>query len=121
MSLSALYVAVTERIVSLMDGSHAFAHTNAGLLIYVVVQLISRERRASEHALIAVLGLELANEMMEAAHYGALRLSDTGGDILMTMLWPTVLFVVARVRRRRWATAMALPAPGAEAVGRALS
>jgi hypothetical protein len=103
MSLAATYVALTEWIVSLMGGSHSIAHIHAGLAIYVAVQVVTRDRRASLHALIAVAGMELANEIVEAAYYRSPRWGDTLGDIALTLLWPAILYAVSRFRRQRWA------------------
>jgi hypothetical protein len=106
MEPSATYVTLTEAIVSALGGSHALVHVQAGLAIYVVVQLLTRDRRASLHGLITVVGLELANELMEAIHYGALRPGDTLGDIAATLGWPAILFGVGRYRRRRYRLAL---------------
>lgn len=103
MSIAATYVALTEWIVALMGGSHPIAHMHAGLAIYVAVQMITRDRRASLHGLITVAGAELANEIIEAAYYGSPRWGDTLGDIALTLFWPTILYAVSRFRRQRWA------------------
>jgi hypothetical protein len=107
MSITGIYVAFTEALVSLAGGSHGLAHVHAGLLIYVTSQVLSRNRRASEQGLVAVLGFELANEIIEAAYYGSFRWVDTVGDIFVTLAWPVILFSLAKYRRRRWARAEA--------------
>jgi hypothetical protein len=102
MSISASYVGFTEWIVSCLGNTHVLAHVHAGLVIYVVVQVITRDRRASTLGLICVAGAEFANEIIEAAHYGSMRWGDTLGDVAMTLFWPVVLHSVSRYRRRRW-------------------
>jgi hypothetical protein len=89
MSISASYVGFTEWIVSCLGSTHVLAHVHAGLVIYVAVQVITRDRRASTLGLICVAGAEFANEIIEAAHYGSMRWGDTLG-------------AVSRYRRRRW-------------------
>lgn len=111
MSIAATYVALTEWIVSLMGGSHPVAHIHAGLAIYVAVQVVTRDRRASLHALIAVAGMELANEIVEAAYYRSPRWGDTLGDIALTLLWPGILYAVSRFRRQRWTAEAATTRP----------
>ena len=103
MDLPGLYVSLTERVVSLLGGSHSLAHLNAGLLIYVSVQVAARDRRASLIALQAVAGAEFLNEAIEAIHFGSPRWADTLGDVAVTLAWPAILYAVARYRRQRWA------------------
>lgn len=102
MNVAATYVEMNEWIVSCLGDAHALAHVHVGLGIYVIVQVFTRDRRASIQGLICVLGAELANEIIEAAHYGSMRWGDTLGDIAMTLFWPVVLHLVSRYRRRRW-------------------
>ena len=87
MNVAATYVEMNEWIVSCLGDAHALAHVHVGLAIYVIVQVFTRDRRASIQGLICVLGAELANEIIEAAHYGSMRWGDTLGDIAMTLFW----------------------------------
>ena len=102
MSLSAEYVSFVGAIASETGGSHALAHVHAGLAIFVAVQFLMRDRRASLNALIWVAGAGLANEVIQAAHYGSPRWADTLGDIALTLLWPTILYVLGKYRRQGW-------------------
>lgn len=60
------------------------------------------ERRGSWIPVIAVLSLELMNEMMDLLYYGSWRLDDTGLDVVSTMFWPIGLVMVSRYRRAIW-------------------
>lgn len=102
MAIADTYVAFNEWLVSHMGDTHTLAHVQIGLAIYVVVQLVIRDRRASAHGLIYVIGAELANEILEAAHYGSMRWADTVGDVVTTLFWPIILYGVGTYRRRRW-------------------
>lgn len=109
MNIATLYTDATAAIVDAMGGSHALAHVHAGLAIYVLVQILTRDRRASVQGLLAVAGLALANEILQFGHYQSPRWADSVGDVAMTLLWPVVLHAVGRFRRRRW---VALQAAG---------
>lgn len=101
-SIADSYVVMNTWVVSLLGDAHTLAHVHAGLAIYIGVQFVTRDRRASAHGLICVLMAELGNEMLEAIHYDSMRWADTIGDIAMTLFWPVLLYSVARYRRRRW-------------------
>lgn len=106
MELIDAYVATCEAFLAQTGISHPMAHLHVGLLIYVGVQIVLRTRRASSIALQAVYGAELVNEILQRAHYGSWRIEDTLGDIFLTVLWPTLLYGVAKFRRARWELTM---------------
>lgn len=102
MDIFAAYVDLINQSLHLIGMTHAMAHVHGGLAIYLGVQTLLRTRRASAIALQAVLGAELVNEILERGYYGSWRWHDTLGDIAMTMLWPTALYLLSRYRRARW-------------------
>jgi hypothetical protein len=102
MDLSAFYVAQANMLTEMLGVSHAMMHVHAGLAIYLGAKFVLRTRRASVYALLAVLNAELANELMDYAHYGSLRIDDTLMDIVATLFWPTVDYCVTSYRRKRW-------------------
>jgi hypothetical protein len=103
MDIAASYHAATEAIVAMAGGSDKLVHLNAGMAIYLGAQFLLRTRRASLRALQILFALEIANEVMDRFYYGEWRWADTVGDIVMTMLWPTVSVIVSLHRRRQWA------------------
>ena len=111
MDIAGGYHDLIETALRLSGASDTMLHVHSGLLIYVVAQYLLRTRRASVHALMAVAGLELANELMDALHFGALRPADTLKDIATTLAWPLVLYLLAGHRRRRWRRAAASRVP----------
>ncbi|HEX7855560.1 MAG TPA: hypothetical protein VF503_17895 [Sphingobium sp.] len=102
MDITGIYVTVIETVLNGIGMTHEMAHLHGGLAIYVGVQMLLRTRRASAIALQAVAGAEIINEVLEYGHYGSWRLPDTAQDIVMTLFWPTLLFLLAKYRRARW-------------------
>lgn len=72
-------------------------HVHFGLLIFVVVAVLFRRRMHSLWPVSMVWAFALANEVIDyfAAGY-SVDLSAL--DVVNTVLWPTVLFLVARRR-----------------------
>lgn len=78
-------------------------HIHLGLVVYLVVMLTLARGRRSWLPWLAVLSLELVNELLDIFHHG-LSVAGLGGslkDIVNTMLWPTVLLVATHVMLRR--------------------
>ncbi|MEQ9637754.1 MAG: hypothetical protein RLW68_16935 [Devosia marina] len=73
-------------------------HIHIGLGIYVAAMLLFRRGPASIVPWLVVLVAQLANELLDAIHHGVLDIDLTGAlrDIGNTMLWPTVVLLVAR-------------------------
>lgn len=75
-------------------------HVHLGLLIMLLAMIILRKSPASLVPWLCVLALELTNEVLDLLpwHRGQLELSFLGGlkDIVNTMLWPTIILVLAR-------------------------
>ena len=73
-------------------------HVHFGLLIFVVVAVVFRRRMHSLWPVSMVWAFALLNEFVDYfATDWVLDLSSL--DVLNTVLWPTVLFLVARRRR----------------------
>ena len=83
--------------------SFAMLHVHAGLLIYIVCQIAIRDRRGSWLALGIVAQAELLNEILDNFYFGSWRWTDTISDVVLTLMWPTLLVLVSYIRRRRWA------------------
>ncbi len=82
-------------------------HVHFGIAAYLFFLVFFRRRPASAIPWLAVLVLELINEALDIAyalgHRGQLLrvLLGTLKDVVNTMLWPTVLFLVLRWRAHR--------------------
>lgn len=73
-------------------------HVHFGVLIFVVVALVFRRRMHSLWPVGMVWTFALLNELIDsfAAEW---RMDLSALDVLNTVFWPTVLFLVARRRR----------------------
>lgn len=96
------YIAAMESLTRLSGVTHATMHVHIGLAIYLAVQFLLRDRRASYIALLAVLLLELLNEGIERLYYGTWRWEDTLADIALSVFWPAAITALGRYRRHRW-------------------
>lgn len=101
--LAGAYHAASERLIAATGASHATLHVSLGMGVFLLVQLLLDDRRASLFALAAVAYAELTNEVLQFAWYGSWRWADTLGDIGATLFWPAAVLLVGTRRRRRWA------------------
>jgi hypothetical protein len=70
-------------------------HTHGGMLIAVLVMVTFRRTPASPWPLLAVIAAEGFNEYFDKLAYGSWRWEDTSRDVLFTLLWPMVIFMLA--------------------------
>ncbi len=72
-------------------------HIHLGLLVMLLVVIALRKSPASFVPWLCVLGLELLNETLDLLHaHQGLNLLGGLKDIVNTMLWPTVILLLAR-------------------------
>lgn len=92
------YAAIKESMALATGATEELLHIHFGLMIFVVVEVVFRRRMHSAWPVSLVWGFALANEAIDAfAEEYDITLSAL--DLLNTVLWPTVLFVVARRRK----------------------
>ncbi|MDF8335195.1 hypothetical protein [Novosphingobium cyanobacteriorum] len=82
--------------------SHQVLHIHAGLAIYLSCQVALGNRRASGIALSFVLVLETVNELLDFSFHGVFWSADTLQDYVSTLMWPSILYGVSRLRRQMW-------------------
>jgi len=111
MSFIVQYDRTIEHIVKLCPQPDKFAHTYAGLGIWVLAALVLRRPLASIWPLLTVVAFELGNEYMDFLAHGSWRWHDTLRDMAATWFWPLLLTVMLRAvpsltggprRRMRW-------------------
>jgi hypothetical protein len=102
MTIIASYHDAIERLLAFLGMGDKMAHMQVGMGIYLIAQLVLRNRRASLDALTAVFVAELCNEVMDRLFFGSWRWADTLTDFAATMFWPTMVFAVGKYRRARW-------------------
>lgn len=82
--------------------SHQVLHIHAGLAIYLVCQIALGNRRASGIALASVFAVQTVNELLDLSFHGVFWSADTFQDYVATLMWPSILYVVGRLRRQMW-------------------
>ncbi|MBW4329679.1 hypothetical protein KY084_02165 [Stakelama sp. CBK3Z-3] len=83
-------------IVSLCPAPDKFAHTYAGLLLWLIAALVMRKPLRSPWPLLVVFVLEGANEGMDRISHGSWQWHDTLRDMAATWFWPVVLTAALR-------------------------
>jgi hypothetical protein len=101
--LVATYHDWSEALIAATGASHATLHVSVGMGLFLLVQLLVDDRRASAFALAAVAYAEVTNEVLQFLYHGSWRWADTLGDIGATLFWPAAVLFVGTSRRRRWA------------------
>ena len=98
MTLPDAYAAVKENMSLATGATEELLHVHFGLLIFVAVALVLRRRMHSNWPVAMVWAFALANESVDyfAAGY---EVWPSLLDIVNTVVWPTVLHLVARRRR----------------------
>ena len=74
---------------------HATLHVHIGMLIWIVGVAVAGDIGAIWPLAVAIAA-ELANETLDRLRTGSWRIADTTQDIVNSVLWPVVLFTLAR-------------------------
>lgn len=99
MEIAHRYAHFTGWVVSLCPPPDKFAHTYAGLVIWLLAAIVLRRPLSSWVPLCVIVACEGANEIADYLAYGSWRWHDTLGDMAATWFWPAVLFVALNVDR----------------------
>jgi hypothetical protein len=89
------YIRFVDWIAAETGFEDRLLHVHAGLLILVVVKFVTRRPLSSPVPLACVYAGELINEIFDRLHHGR-WMPDTASDVINTVLWPTVLFLILR-------------------------
>lgn len=73
-------------------------HVHAGMAVFFLSRFISRRSFGSPLPLTCVYVAEAINEVLDRINHGR-WMPDTASDIANTVFWPTLIFLVVRVRR----------------------
>lgn len=76
--------------------SENLVHVHAGLAIFVVTALLLRKRMRSLIPLAVVIALAVLNEAVDYLYGIKWDYMSSGMDLINTILWPIVLFLLAR-------------------------
>jgi hypothetical protein len=73
-------------------------HIHLGLLVFFLTAVITRRSLRSPWPLAATIIVEAVNEYLGAVATGSWDWPDTRVDILYTLFWPLLLFLLVRSR-----------------------
>jgi hypothetical protein len=96
MTIARTYAHYADQLVALLPGPDKFAHLIAGLTIWLFASLLFRRPLASSRPLASVLLVELMLELVELIVGRQTGWSEFLGDVVATMMWPTVLSIALR-------------------------
>jgi len=89
-------------LVSKDQSFRLLLHVHIGLTIYIIAAQFSRRKFASTTPLWLLLLLEGINEIADMwgrwSFAWSWRWRDTFSDVINTMFWPTILYLIARSR-----------------------
>lgn len=90
-------------ITDILHLSRDALHIHLELAFYVAAMLLLRRGPASWLPWLALLGIEIVNELLDTWHHGNIQVDLNGSakDIINTMFWPAILLLVFRWRRGR--------------------
>lgn len=74
---------------------HATLHVHVGMAIWVACVAIAGDIGAV-WPLVVVIAAELLNELLDRLRVGSWRIADSTQDVVNSVLWPVVLFGLAR-------------------------
>ncbi|BCA62015.1 hypothetical protein HMP09_1249 [Sphingomonas sp. HMP9] len=93
-----------EMIIKLIGHSlpsrDKFAHTYAGLLLWLLTAILLRKPLSSRLPLVSLVVLEVGNEVIDRPAHGVWQWPDTLGDAAATWFWPFV--IAASLRYLPW-------------------
>ena len=93
------YSAGKNAIGNYLGASEALLHLHAGLLIFFFSSLLFRRRMRSRMPISLVYAFAVANELADVITPGhTSRTWEPIFDISNTVVWPTLLFLLARRR-----------------------
>lgn len=93
------YSAAKETLGTTLGATEDLLHLHAGLIIFFAAALFLRHRMRSRVPIALVYIFAFGNEAIDAySPVGGATLTGSVVDILNTIFWPTLLFLLARRR-----------------------
>lgn len=97
------YKAFADWVVVQAGGSDKLVHLNVGLLLWIAAALVLRRPLRSRVPLLVVAAIQVANEAVDYHVRTGWTWQDTLLDMLATLGWPTVIWLMLAIggRKRR--------------------
>jgi hypothetical protein len=100
-----MYNALKTNLAEWIGLSKDALHIHVGLGIFLLIALLARKPLWSTIPLLGLLAFEIVNELADLfhVHEGASFLDWAGSakDLINTMIWPTVVYLVSLWQRTR--------------------
>ncbi|PWG02327.1 hypothetical protein [Sphingosinicella humi] len=96
MEIIARYAALKNWLGDYTGASEGLLHVHFGLIIFVVTALLLKRRMRSPWPLVAVAFFGIANEVVDYIGPEPWPLWGSIADVLNTLVWPFMLFLMAR-------------------------
>jgi hypothetical protein len=96
LSIFHLYPDAKQALIDLTGAEEDLLHVHLGLLIFVVTALLLKQRMRSPWPLAAVTIFAVLNEVIDHFTADPWRLDWSVLDLINTLFWPTLLFLLAR-------------------------
>lgn len=93
---AALYHIQTLWLAETTGLPEAILHIHAGMIIFLVTALITRQPFDHPLPLLMVVILEGGNEFLDRIQLGNWNWPDTKSDLINTIAWPLAVFVAAQ-------------------------
>lgn len=97
-SVVATYAAAKSDLAHLLSASPSLLHVHAGLLIFFAAVLLFRRPMSSAVPIGLVWTVAVSNELIDASKAISVGRWETVADVVNTVFWPTLLFLIARRR-----------------------
>ena len=95
------YSLAKKEVGEMLGASEDLLHLHAGLLIFFAAALVFRRRMRSRVPIALVYAFAVGNELIDAMSPGSSAWRwEPAADILNTIFWPTLLFLLARRRAK---------------------
>ena len=95
------YSDAKREVADVLGASEDLLHLHAGLLIFFAAALLFRRRMRSRVPIALVYAFAIGNEIIDAMSPGGNAWRwEPAVDILNTVFWPTLLFLLARRRAK---------------------
>jgi hypothetical protein len=76
-------------------------HTHIGMAIFFMIVIVFRRTLSSPWPLVVVTLCEAINEYFDSLTYHSWRVPDTIRDVIFTLVWPLLIFLLAKTQAIR--------------------
>ncbi|RJF93057.1 hypothetical protein [Sphingomonas cavernae] len=101
MQFVSAYAELKAQVAAWTSLSDPILHTHLGMLVFVATAVLLRKPFRSPIPLLMVTLFEALNECLDRINHGSWRWPNTLSDVAFTLVWPILIFLLARARKLR--------------------